>query len=404
QTIYSFAGATSGYLTGFKRRYPEAAVVELVRDYRSTPQVVSLANSLLRRGGQASVQLQAQVASGPAVAFRSFEDDAAEAADVAQRIRALAEEGLPTPQMAILYRANSQSEPLENALASAGVPYQVRGGEKFFARPEVRRAMVLLRSQARVNSPEPAIDLVRSVLAGLGWTQQPPAQRGAVREQWESLDALAALAGELVAGGAESLPELVAIIEERAEAGHTPSASGVTLASLHAAKGLEWEAVFLVGLADGLVPISLAKGPDEIGEERRLLYVGITRAKRHLQLSYAKARVQGGNANRRPSRFLDGIWPTAERTAKQARGLAVPDRDDLTPAESALFEELKQWRLEQARQAGLPAFAVMTDLTLRALASRRPGAAKDLAAIPGLGPVKVERYGPDLLRLVAGAG
>jgi DNA helicase-2/ATP-dependent DNA helicase PcrA len=403
QTIYSFAGATSGYLTGFKRRYPEAAVVELVRDYRSTPQVVSLANSLLRRGRQASVELKACLPPGPAVVFRSFPDDAAEAAAAAQRIRELAEGGVAPLEMAILYRTNSQSEPFENALANAGIPYQVRGGERFFARPEVRRAVVMLRSQARVASSQDALDLVHSVLAGLGWTEQPPAGRGAQREQWESLEALAALAAELAAGGAATLPELVAAIDERAEAGHTPAARGVTLASLHSAKGLEWEAVFLAGVADGLLPISLAKSPDEVAEERRLLYVGITRAKRHLQLSFAKARVQGAAATRRPSRFLDGIWPTAERTAKQARGLAVPEAEALTPGETALFEELRLWRLEQARAAGVPTFAVMTDLTLRALASRRPGAAKELAAVPGLGPVKIERYGAGLLRLIAAA-
>jgi DNA helicase-2/ATP-dependent DNA helicase PcrA len=403
QTIYSFAGATSGYLTGFKRRYPEATQVELIRDYRSTPQVVSLANSLLRRGGEQGVQLVAQVPSGPAVAFRTFADDAAEAAALAERIRELTGQGLAPSQMAVLYRTNGQSEPLENALASAGLPYQVRGGEKFFARAEVRQAMVMLRSQSKVESAETPIDLVRSVLAGMGWTQDAPAERGAVRERWESLDALARLTEELLGGGASSLAELVALIEERAEVDHTPTAMGVTLASLHSAKGLEWDAVFLVGLADGLVPISLAKGPEELAEERRLLYVGITRAKRHLQLSYAKARIQGGAASRRASRFLNGIWPTADQVSKKARGLTVPDKDELTEEETVLFEELRQWRLEQARAAGVPAFAVMTDLTLRAVASRRPKTAEGLAAIPGLGPVKIERYGRDVLTIISGA-
>jgi DNA helicase-2/ATP-dependent DNA helicase PcrA len=335
--------------------------------------------------------------------FRSFPDDAAEAAAIAERIRELARGGAPAAEIAVLYRTNSQSEPFENALANAGLPYQVRGGERFFSRPEVRQAVLMLRAQAKVDSPEPAIDLVRAVLSGLGWTQEPPGERGAVRERWESLEALASLAGELVAAGAASLPELVAAIEELAESGHTPAARGVTLASLHAAKGLEWEAVFLAGLADGLMPISLAKSPDEVAEERRLLYVGITRAKRHLQLSFAQARVQGGNATRRSSPFLEGIWPTAETVAKRARGLAVPEKSELTARESALFEDLKEWRLEHARAAGLPAFTVVTDLTLRALASRRPSSTRELAAVPGLGPVKIERYGAELLALVAAA-
>ncbi|MDR2378380.1 MAG: ATP-dependent DNA helicase UvrD2 [Bifidobacteriaceae bacterium] len=401
QTIYSFAGASSRYLTEFKRRYPRAAVVELVRDYRSTPQVVSLANSVLRRGGVKGVELVSQRPSGPAVTFRSFADDAAEAAGVAAQISELVASGVEPDQIAVLYRTNSQSEPLENALASAGVGYQVRGGERFFARREVRQALAALRSAARVEALEPVVAQVENVLGRLGWSAAPPTERGAVRARWESLDALATLAGQLVEAGAEDLRQVVELIGARAEVGHAPAAAGVTLASLHSAKGLEWEAVFLVGLAEGLVPISLADHPDDIAEERRLLYVGVTRAKRHLQLSYAKARTAGGNANRRFSRFLNGLWPTAEQAAKKARGLDVPGADELTAAESALFERLREWRLGIARAEGRAAFAVLTDLTLRALAARRPRDRKGLAAIPGVGPVKIEQYGRELLAVIA---
>ncbi|MDR2113860.1 MAG: ATP-dependent DNA helicase UvrD2, partial [Bifidobacteriaceae bacterium] len=404
QTIYSFDGATSGYLTGFQRRYPEAKVVQLVRDYRSTPQVVSLANSLLRSGKVTGVQLVAQASPGPAVAFRAFLDDAAEAEAVAARIRDLAGEGVEASEVAVLFRTNGQSEPVENALAAAGIPYQVRGGERFFSRREVRQALALLKSQARVESAEAPLEVIHSVLSGLGWTSQAPGERGAVRERWESLDALAVLAQELLQTSASNLPEVVALIEARAEVGHSPTATGVTLASLHSAKGLEWEAVFLIGLADGLVPISLAVAGPEVAEERRLLYVGVTRAKRHLQLSYAKARTVGGSANRRVSRFLNGIWPAAEQVAKQAKGLAVPNQSDLSPEEAARFDQLRDWRLEVARASGRPAFTVLTDLTLRALASRCPADAKQLAAIPGIGPVKIEQYGKDLLDLLTGAG
>jgi DNA helicase-2/ATP-dependent DNA helicase PcrA len=403
QTIYSFAGASSRYLTGFKRRYPDAAVVKLVRDYRSTPQVVSLANSVLRRAGEAGVELVSQLRSGPAVTFRSFTDDAAESAGVAAQILELAGAGVGAEQIAVLFRTNGQSEPLENALASAGVAYQVRGGERFFARREVRQALALLRAQAKVEAPEPVLAQVEDVLGRLGWSATPPAERGAVRARWESLDALASLAGELVDGGAEDLQQVVELVLGRADAGHAPAAAGVTLASLHSAKGLEWEAVFLVGLADGLVPISLADRPQDVAEERRLLYVGITRAKRHLQLSYAKARTAGGNANRRHSRFLNGLWPTAEESVKKARGLAVPAKEDLTAAEAELFERLRAWRAEVAGAEARAPFTVLTDLTLRAIAARRPGDLRALAAIPGIGPVKIELYGRDVLGIVAAA-
>ncbi|MDR3107612.1 MAG: ATP-dependent DNA helicase UvrD2, partial [Bifidobacteriaceae bacterium] len=398
---YSFAGASSRYLTDFQRRYPEAAIVELVRDYRSTPQVVSLANAVVRRGGEGGVELIAQLPSGPAVSFRSFSDDAAEAAAVAAQISALVAQGVPTADVAVLYRVNAQSEPVENALASAGIAYQVRGGERFFARREVRQAMAALKTQLRVEAPEPTLSQVDDVLGRLGWSPAAPKEHGAVRGRWESLDALRALARELVDTGAGDLSQVIEAITARAVAGHAPAAAGVTLATLHSAKGLEWEAVFLIGLAEGLMPISLADTSADLAEERRLLYVGVTRAKRHLQLSYAKARTAGGNANRRHSRFLNGLWPTAELVAKKARGLEAPNQEDLSAAELALFERLDEWRSAIAQTESRPAWAVLTDLTLRALAARRPGDVKALAAIPGIGPAKIELYGRDLLGLIA---
>jgi DNA helicase-2/ATP-dependent DNA helicase PcrA len=403
QTIYSFAGATSDYLTGFRGRYPKAAVVKLVRDYRSTPQVVSLANSILRRGGEVGVELVSQEPSGPAVTFRSFPDDAAEAAGVAAKITELINGGTAGEEIAVLFRTHSQSEPVENALASAGIAYQVRGGARFFARREVRQAIASMRAGARAETSEPVEAQVEQLLGGLGWSPEAPAERGAVRERWESLEALMTLARQLIKDGAASLGQLVEAIGLRAESGHAPDASGVTLASLHSAKGLEWEAVFLIGLAEGLVPISLAATPLEVAEERRLLYVGITRAKRHLQLSYAKARTVGGNANRRFSRFLNGLWPTAEQAVKKARGLEVPTKEDLTVAELALFEKLREWRLEVARAEERRAFTVLTDLTLRALATRRPQDVKGLAQVPGIGPAKIELYGLELLALLKDA-
>ncbi|MDR1187246.1 MAG: HRDC domain-containing protein, partial [Bifidobacteriaceae bacterium] len=339
--------------------------------------------------------------SGPAVAFRSFADDDDEAGGVAARIEQLVAGGVTADQIAVLYRINSQSEPLENALASLGVPYQVRGGERFFARREVRQALAALRAETRVDSADSTVVRVEGVLGRMGWSPDPPRERGAVRERWESLDALAILARELVDSGAEDLAQVVELINARAEIGHAPSANGVTLATLHSAKGLEWEAVFLVGLADGLLPISLADTPDEVAEERRLLYVGITRAKRHLQLSYAKSRTAGGNANRRFSQFLNGLWPTAEESAKKARGLDVPAKDDLGTADLELFERLREWRAGLAKTQARSAFTILTDLTLRALASRRPRDAKALAAIPGIGPLKIEQYGGDVLAVIA---
>jgi DNA helicase-2/ATP-dependent DNA helicase PcrA len=403
QTIYSFAGASAHYLTGFEQRYPNARTVELVRDYRSTPQVVSLANSVLLRGGDsAGVELVAQRPSGPPVAFKTYADDVEEATGTVARLAELINSGVEPNEIAILYRTNGQSEPFETALTHAQIGYQVRGGEKFFSRQEVRQAIVLLRGASKAAVSDDVLYEARELLRSRGWSEQAPVGRGAVRERWESLDALAALVADLVHGGATTLAQVVAGIDERAAIGHTPVSRGVTLASLHAAKGLEWDAVFLVGLSEGLVPISLAIGPEEIAEERRLLYVGITRAREHLALSYARSRNPGGAPTRKPSRFLDGLWPTAEQVRKRVRGLDVPKEAHLSAAAKARLQQLKKWRDRTAKKAGCPAFTVMTDVTLLALADRAPQSNKELVAIPGIGPVKLELYGQQVLNLLSG--
>ena len=399
QTIYTFAGAKPTFLTGFTRRFPEAVKVELVRDYRSTPQVVGLANQVVARGPQVgAVQLVAQRPPGPAVRFERYSDDAEEAAGTAQQISLLLDQQVPADQIAVLYRTNAQSEPFEAALNEAEIPYTVRGGERFFERPEVRHAMVMLRAEAKADSPDSPLERIRQVLVAGGWSERPPAERGARRERWESLDALDALFQDLLATGPVNLADLVALVDQRIGQGHVPRSAGVQLATLHAAKGLEWEAVFLAGLSNGLLPISLADQPEQIEEERRLLYVGITRAKRHLCLSYAAARLVGGTANRRASRFLKGIWPATGPAGRAKAKVAALDQ--LTPDQLASFESLRQWRLAVAQQAGLPAYTVLPDVTLRALAASRPQNTAALVQVPGIGPTKLERYGAELLALL----
>ncbi|CED91080.1 ATP-dependent helicase [Actinomyces succiniciruminis] len=430
QTIYSFTGATPEYLTGFASRYDGARTVRLTRDYRSTPQVVSLANRVLsrsRRGAGAlalpagAVQLQAQRPSGPAVRFEAYDDDVAEAAGMVAQVQRLQAAGVPLSEIAVLYRTNSQSEVVEQALADAGIGYLVRGGERFFEREEVKRAMVLLRAAARTERAEltgdPGAD-ARMVLAREGWSEQPPATRGAMRERWDSLNAIVELADQLGERRGTDLDGLVAELAARADAQNAPTVDGVTLSSLHAAKGLEWDAVLLIGACEGLLPISLAEGPAAVEEERRLLYVGVTRAREHLVISYARARNPGGRASRKPSRFLDGIWPTdvdgpARRRsgagggprarAKQAAAEFEAEND---PATVALFEQLRAWRAQVAKDASKPAYTVFADATLRSIAIVKPAVLPQLSLIRGVGAVKLKEYGPDVLRIVRefGAG
>lgn len=439
QTIYSFTGASPEHLLGFRARHPEARVVELVRNYRSTPEVVRLANLVLRSPGggrrAGSVELRAQRDPGPAPQLLVADDDPDEAAQVAARVQGFLDAGVPAAEVAVLFRTNGQSEAYESALAERGIPYLVRGGERFFSRKEVRDAVLLLRGAARSDDGEvPLPDLVRDVLLGAGWSREAPSG-GASRERWESLAALAALADSIHAADPTALlPVFVRDLDERASAQHAPTVQGVTLASFHAAKGLEWDAVVLAGCSDGFMPITMADTPEAIEEERRLLYVGVTRAREHLVVSYARARTPGARATRRPSRFLDGA---AEVLGEAARSAPKRKRQEARsgggkgprPARSTcrvcdgplgtakertigrcttcpptmddeLFEALRTWRLETAKGEDKPAFVVFTDATLTAIAERTPTDTGALARIPGVGGVKLEKYGHAVLEIV----
>jgi DNA helicase-2/ATP-dependent DNA helicase PcrA len=408
QTIYSFTGATSGYLTGFAAEYPHATVVKLVRNYRSTPEVVDCANRLAADGGP---PLVAQRASGPAAEFTEYDDETAEAAAVAARARQLIDAGLPPREAAVLVRVNAQTERFERAFADAGVPCQVRGAERFFDRPEVRQATGLLRAAAKsARLPADAGDAgaaadtlaeVRHILAGIGLTREPPAGRGAARDRWESLAALAQVAEEhCAASPGANLADVAAELARRAAAEHAPRLEGVTVASLHAAKGLEWDVVFLPGLTEGNLPIVHAETDAAVAEERRLLYVGITRARQQVLLSWPLARLPGGRRNRSPSRFLDGLRP-GWRRPRAGRAKPAVSQFWIADADPALVEALRNWRREVARDAGVPAYVVFDDETLRHIAAARPASITGLASIPGFGPGRLDRYGAAVLALCA---
>lgn len=433
QTIYSFAGADSRFLLEFGGRHPQARQIDLVRDYRSTPQVVHVANRILDAAAPAArrgrVDLVSQLPPGPEPQILPFGDDLAEAAGVTGRIRTLLEEGTPAAGIAVLYRTNAQSEAFEQTLSDAGIAYQVRGGDRFFAREEVRRGMLLLRGAARTDAGADVRAAARDALTTAGWSPRAPATSGARRDQWESLQALVTLTDEMVATHPQAtLADVVAELEHRAAHQHAPSAGGVTLSSLHAAKGLEWEAVFVVGVSEGLLPISFADTPEAVEEERRLLYVGVTRARRRLTLSWSRLRSSGGRP-RRASRFLDPLGGsraappdtgpgtprprrrgTLHKTCRSCRAVLTsaaektsglcaqcpPDHDE------ELFELLRAWRAAEAADRRVPAYVVFTDATLRAVSFVKPADLEELSTIAGIGATKRERFGEAVLDVVAG--
>ncbi|MCW2538836.1 MAG: uvrD [Frankiales bacterium] len=407
QTIYSFAGARPTYLLDFPERYPTAQVVRLERDYRSTPQIVELANRLISAAaGQAAVKLTliGQRAPGPAPTFAEYDDEIAEATSVASTAKKLIAAGTAASEIAILFRINAQSEAYEQALTDAGIPYVLRGGQKFFERPEVRQALVLLRGAARADDHELSMAAtVVEVLGSLNWHPDHPPPGGAGRERWESLAALVNLAEQFaVEQPSATLDDLNSDLEQRAASQHAPTVQGVTLASLHSAKGLEWDAVFLVGLTDQTIPIQHATTPEQLAEERRLLYVGVTRARERLALSWALARNPGQARRRRPSRFLDGLRPGSggggqNSASKPKRTKVIPHSND-----AATFGRLRAWRKKQADAQGVPAFVVFSDATLVAIADGAPADVDSLGRISGVGPTKLERYAEPVLAVLAG--
>ena len=451
QTIYSFTGASPEFLLSFERRYPGARAVALVENYRSTPQILALANRLLARGpGAAAGPGGAAVLRSPLVATRSpgvtplirrYVDDAAERAAIVAAIRSMLGQGTAADEIAILVRINAQLPELEQALTRAGIPFRLRG-QRFFDRREVKEARRLLATGWK-GSDATGDALVRAIRAlfeaRLGLGAAADAGGDEARERQASLelvmriveDAAGASADATAAGASAGAPATIAdvirALEQRDADEAAGAGAGVNLLTYHRAKGLEWDAVFLPALEEGVLPIRQAKETTEIDEERRLLYVGITRARRHLALSWAARRAgQGGKeGTRKPSRFLAAL----ETRAPAGHSLGARDgtrhpgspRRPLagsggnggnggngqnnagaaTDVDTHLLEALQRWRRDRARADAVPAYVVAHDAMLVAIADARPTSITALAHVKGIGPAKLERYGDEILAIVA---
>ncbi len=304
QTIYSFAGANQRFLLGFSNEYPEALQVQLRRTYRNSAPIAALANRLIVSSPGAVALESAREASvvSPGLTARGFANDAAETAGVAAQVAAWQREGVALSDIAILYRTHGQSVAMQQALAARGIGSTVLGGKRFFDLPEVKQAVLSLRAAAVAPLETDLLTTVRETLRALGLTAEPPTVPGAIRDAWDARAAIYRVAEEYVAecaveGVPPSLSRFSAGLVERAKAGEDVSLDTVTLSTLHAAKGLEWARVHLLGMSEGLMPISYARTPEQVAEERRLAYVGITRAKDVVTASWA-------GPGREPSRFL----------------------------------------------------------------------------------------------------
>ncbi len=315
QTIYSFNGATSAYLLHFAERFPQAQTVELDRSYRSSGAIVATANALMRdRAG--ALELTSHGDQGATPNLSQHPTEQAEARAVAASIAEEISRGVPAEQIAVLFRTNAQSAALEQALADVSVGYHVHGATRFYDRPEVKQAIMALRGASVVTRPVPLFQQVSDVLRELGWTQDAPQGVGAVRAKWEALNAIMMLADQ--APASMTFRDFTSDLLARQEVRHEPTIHAVTLASIHSAKGLEWDSVYIIGLTEGMLPISYAQGLEAIAEERRLLYVAMTRARKALNLSWASQ--SGAHAKpQQPSRFLAELGTSISAKAKAHR-------------------------------------------------------------------------------------
>jgi len=387
QTIYSFTGASPGYLLGFGGRFGDATIVRLEENYRSSPEVLELANRLAPGLGGFSKRLRATAPSGPAPVIEVVPDEPSEVAAIVQAVRGLRdEEGVPLEEIAVLYRINARSEPFEEAFAAGGIAYQVRDGA-FLRRPGPRAVLQRLK---RVEPAAPAAGAVIAVIDELGFDpeREPDADDEATRQaDLGRLRTLAAEFDERQRGGVQAF---VAELTVRFAAER--SGRGVNLLTYHRAKGLEFEAVFLPRLLDGELPFRSGRARAEVAEERRLLYVGITRARRYLFLTWST----GGKTG--PSAFLAEL---GVGTARSPRPTAIAPALQRFPATSGpLVDRLKDWRRRRAKADGVPAYVVFHDRTLVEIASRQPKDRTELATISGVGPTKLERYGDEVLAVV----
>ena len=372
QSIYGFTGATPEYLLAMPARFLEATVVRLEDNYRSTPEILAFANRLVPKLGGAEKTLRSTRPGGPEPVALAFDDEEAEAAFVVERIRALHAAGLPLEEIAVLVRLNARSADFEEVFAEARIPFQ---GAALLTRDAARQ---LLKALDR-NAPSVAAEVRRTACAQ-GMLDDPPDRLGE-REQTRQND-LARLVRLAEEFDGETVDDFVEHLRERFAHG---AQGGVHLLTLHRAKGLEFEAVFLPRVEEKELPCKPAlRNPAAIAEERRLLYVGLTRAKRHLAVTWTQ----------RPSRFLAelGIATRPPPARRERRPEA-----ELPPE----YATLKEWRLRRARRDEIPAYVVFHNSTLEEIAERRPRTISELAAVPGVGPAKLERYGREVLDALA---
>ena len=437
QTIYSFAGAQASHLSDFVTKFPGTTSVELVRNYRSTPQVVETANTLLAGATTPHVRLRSQGEPGPAPTWHEATDEVAEAGAVADAIARLHEAGTPLSEMAVLFRINAQSEAFEEALTARAIPYVIRGARRFFERQEVRQALALMRGEVRSgdgsadgSSSEDLVGRVTAVLSGMGWSVQAPTARGQARDRWESLQALVSQATAFAAAEPRARPRL----------GSSPSSTDEPTSSTpRSPRASPWPPSTPPRAWSG-TPCSSAAcrtarcrspTPRARPPSRRSADCSTSASPAPASTSGSRGRWRATPAARpdaslraswtglRPESATDRVAATDGRAKRRAGKKAAVCKQCQQPLSSSrernrgycsdcplpydeeLFELLRTWRKEQADAQSVPAFVVFSDATLEALAEVRPTDRSGLRSINGIGQTKLDKYADELLRIIA---
>jgi len=429
QAIYAWNGADPHLLRDLATHLPGTTIVELADNYRSSPQIIATANAILDGGAVRGLRLRATRPEGPAPVVRSHEDDASEARAVARALLDRHRPGVPWTHQAVLTRTNAQAVLIAEACRRIGVPVRVRGQLPFLELAEIREALrAMQRDRAPLHEQLAALEVQLEQARADEDDDARAARSDADLDRRRNLEELLRLASEYIAGDPSPTAAGFRAWLSTTIGGDElqQPADAVDLATFHAAKGLEWPIVHLAGVEDGLVPIGHARTPEAAAEERRLFYVAVTRAEHELRMTWAAQRTFGSRvAKRRPSPYLDELGPlldalragtepvdgrehlpavraaARQRRTTARRAGASAAAAELDPSDQPLFDALRTWRTKRARAAGVPAYVIFDDKTLVAVATRRPRDQVALRAVPGIGPVKSERFASELLAIVS---
>ncbi len=404
QAIYGWNGADASYLRWFEDKFRGGTTIRLGHNYRSTPQVVAAGHSVLPSNVRDGKPPTAHLPDGDKPGVHVYPTDRAEAAGTARLAQKAYDRGTRWSEQAVLVRTNAQTAIVSDQFRAAQIPTQVRGGARLTDQPEVKQLLALVRR----SGPE-LVDVIESVREEV--ETNAPADSGATTAELDRHSnrqaLLRLLADHLSADPGSSTNSFLEWVTSTATEQGSTSSDAVAVMTFHAAKGLEWSHVYILGVERGLVPIGYAETPAELAEERRLLHVGLTRAKHCVHLSWAQERQFGDKTMRRTrSSYLDIIDPpptnaSTKLKATSSQLASAPTEADL-PLDDPDYKALAEWRRETSKENSIPAYIVVNNRTLAALVRTMPTSLGELLDVPGIGPAKAERYGDEILRILNG--